>query len=269
MEQEHPVEQIQQLVLVAGDAADEHRPVRPARISSIKPWLHTQRCDPSHSSSGRCGPQARWPATSSQYESCGVIVRIDGQQAAASQLPRNQHAAGARIPVMAGELPDWRHERRRLPAHLMAEAAANPGGSVAEIDGVMVTDPDGYVPLEAIIGFYVIGPDGRATGEYLRNPSYGAVRDDFARLESPGRWLGWLPGEPGAAIRAQLEELLARQVAGSVVEWVKVIDEPAFLATAVRPPAGPGQQIVRRAAVAVPFAPGVRPPAGRRSSPVS
>jgi hypothetical protein len=89
------------------------------------------------------------------------------------------------------------------------------------------------------------------------------VRDDFARLESPGRWLGWLPGEPGAAIRAQLEELLARQVAGSVVEWVKVIDEPAFLATAVRPPAGPGQQIVRRAAVAVPFALGVRPPAGR------
>jgi hypothetical protein len=138
---------------------------------------------------------------------------------------------------MAGELPDWGHERRRLPAHLMAEAAANPGGSVAEIDGIMVTNPDGYVPLEAIIGFYVIGPDGRATGEYLRNPNRGPVRDDFSRLDSPDRWLGWLPGEPAAANRAQLQELLAGQVAGSVVEWVKVIDEPAFLATAVKPSA--------------------------------
>jgi len=44
---------------------------------------------------------------------------------------------------MAGELPDWGHGRRRLPAHLMAEGAANPGGSVAEIDGIMVTNPDG------------------------------------------------------------------------------------------------------------------------------
>ena len=52
------------------------------------------------------------------------MVRIDGQQAAASQLARDQHAAEARIPVMVAELPDWRHERRRLPAHLMAEAAA-------------------------------------------------------------------------------------------------------------------------------------------------
>jgi hypothetical protein len=163
---------------------------------------------------------------------------------------------------MAGELPDWRRERRQLPAHLMAEAAANPGGSVAEIDGGMVTDPDGYVPAEAIIGVFAIGPDGRATGEYLRNPGHGPVRDDFARLASPDRWLGWLPGEPGAAIRAQLQDLLAGQVAGSLVEWVKVIDEPAFLTTGVRAPADPDQLLVRRAAAAVPFALGVRPPAG-------
>jgi len=60
-----------------------------------------------------------------------------------------------------------------LPADLVAAAAANPGGSVAEIDGSVaeidgsvaeidgsvaeidgsvVSDPNGYVPPEAIIG---------------------------------------------------------------------------------------------------------------------
>jgi hypothetical protein len=48
--------------------------------------------------------------------------------------------------VVAGETPKWPHERRQLPAHLVAETAANPGGSVAEIDGSMVRNPDGYVP---------------------------------------------------------------------------------------------------------------------------
>jgi hypothetical protein len=83
----------------------------------------------------------------------------------------------------------WRRERRRLPEHLIAAAAANPGGSVAEIDRSVVSDPDGYVPAEVIIGFYLIGPDGRATGEFVHNLSFGPVRDDFARLESPDRWL--------------------------------------------------------------------------------
>ncbi len=164
---------------------------------------------------------------------------------------------------MAGELPDWRRERRQLPAHLIAEAAANPGGSVAEIDGSLVSDPDGYVPFEAIIGIFPVGPDGRATGEYLRNPRHGAVRDDFTRLESPDHWLGWLPGAPGSAVRAQLEDILAGQVPGSVVDWVKVVDEPAFLTTGVRPHGDPEQLTVRRAALAVPFTLGVRPPAGR------
>ena len=76
----------------------------------------------------------------------------------------------------------WRRERRQLPEHLIAEAAANPGGSVAEIDGSVVSDPDGYVPAEAIIGCYLVGPGGRATGEYVHNPSFGPVRDD---------WPGW------------------------------------------------------------------------------
>ncbi len=76
----------------------------------------------------------------------------------------------------------------------------------------MVSDPNGYVPPEAIIGVYPVGPDGQATGEFIRNPGYGTVRDDFTRLESPDHWLGWLPGSPAAAMRGQIEEILAGQV---------------------------------------------------------
>jgi hypothetical protein len=115
---------------------------------------------------------------------------------------------------VTGQPPEWPRERRKLLAHLTAEAAANPGGSVAEIDGSMVSDPDGYVPAEAIIGCFIVGADGRATGEYARNPGYGPVRDDFTRLESPDHWLGWLPDTPARDVRRQLEELLAAQVEG-------------------------------------------------------
>jgi hypothetical protein len=55
------------------------------------------------------------------------------------------------------------------------------------------------------------------------------VRDDFNRLESPDHWLGWLPGAPSAAVRAQIQDILTGQVPGSVVDWVKVVDDPAFL----------------------------------------
>jgi hypothetical protein len=113
------------------------------------------------------------------------------------------------------------------------------------------------------MGAYVVGPDGRATGEYVHNPNFGPVRDDFARLESPDRWLGWLPGPAGRAVRAQLQDLLAGQVPGSVVDWVKVTDEPAFLTVGVKADNDPGVLTVRRAAVAVPFALGVRKPPGR------
>ncbi len=164
---------------------------------------------------------------------------------------------------MAGEMAGWRRERRQLPEHLIAEAAANPGGSVAEIDRSVVSDPDGYVPAEAIIGCYLVGPDGSASGEYVHNPGFGPVRDDWARLESPDRWLGWLPEPAGQAVRAQLQDMLAGQVPGSVLEGVKVIDEPAFLTVGVRSASDPGVLTVRRAAVAVPFALGVRKPAAR------
>jgi hypothetical protein len=164
---------------------------------------------------------------------------------------------------MSDGIPDWPREKRQLPSGLTAAAAANPGGSVAEIDGSVVRDPDGYVPPEAIIGVYLVGPDGRATGDYVRNPGHGPVRDDFTKLESPDHWLGWLPDTPGRSVRTALEETLAGQVAGTVVEWVKVVEEPAFLTVGVRSSSDLNQLIVRRAAIAVVFALGVRAP-GRK-----
>jgi hypothetical protein len=157
-------------------------------------------------------------------------------------------------------MPDWPREHRVLPPHLAAEAAANPGGSVAEIDGTMVTDPDGYVPAEAIIGCYLVGADGRATGIYVRNPGHGPVRDDFARLEQPDHWLGWLPDTPARSVRGELQDLLSLQVEGSVLDWVKITDEPVFLTVGVRSPADPQRLVVRRAGLAVIFALRVRPP---------
>lgn len=164
---------------------------------------------------------------------------------------------------MGDQTPEWPRERRQLPAGLIAAAAANPGGSVAEIDGSVVSNPDGYVPPEAIIGAFLVGPDGRATGDYVRNPRHGPVRDDFTNLESPDHWLGWLPDTPGRSVRTALERILAEQVAGAVVEWVKVVEEPVFLTVGVRSSSDPDRLIVRRAAIAVIFALGVGAP-GRR-----
>jgi hypothetical protein len=161
---------------------------------------------------------------------------------------------------MTDQQRQWPIERRSMPAHLAAEAAVHPGGWVYEIDGSMVSNPDGYVPAEAIMGGYAVGPDGRPTGEYARNPGHGLVRDDFCRLEAPDHWLGWLPDTPAASVRGQLQLTLTGQVPGSVVEWVKIIDEPAFLTVGVRSPSDPETLLVRRAALAVVCALRVRPP---------
>jgi hypothetical protein len=55
-----------------------------------------------------------------------------------------------------------------VPPELLSEASARPGGTVAEIDGSMVSDPNGYIPNEAILGVFLVGPDGVPTGEYRR-----------------------------------------------------------------------------------------------------
>jgi hypothetical protein len=161
-------------------------------------------------------------------------------------------------------MKDWLRERREVPAEILAEAAANPGGSVAQIDGDLVADPNGYIPGEAVMGVFVVGPDGVPTGEFLHNPNYGTVLDDFTRLSSPDHWLGWLPGEPAMAVRQAIADALTGQVPGSVVPWVKVIDEPVFLTGGTRAPDDPEKIVVTRAALAVPFALSVVPPNGER-----
>ena len=76
---------------------------------------------------------------------------------------------------MTDQGPQWPIERGTMPAHLAAEAVANLGGWVYEIDGSMVSNPDGYVPAEAILD----------------------------------HWLGWLPDTPAASVRGQIQATLA------------------------------------------------------------
>jgi len=127
----------------------------------------------------------------------------------------------------------------------------------------MVSDPNGYVPAEAIIGCYIIGDDGVATGEYVHNPRYGKVQDEFERLESTDG-LGWLPAAPSEAVRGEVASALSAQVEGARLEWFKVVDDPVFLTGGVRDPDDPTKAVIRRAALAVPFALSVSTPSQRR-----
>jgi hypothetical protein len=119
------------------------------------------------------------------------------------------------------------------------------------------------VPPEAIVGAYVIGADRRPTGDYLRNPRYGPVRDDLTRLESPDRQLGWIPGDPARAVRGTTRGAAGRPGRRITRGVVKAIDEPHSPRPLPGSPSGADGLIVRRAAVAVPSALGVRLP-GRR-----
>lgn len=148
---------------------------------------------------------------------------------------------------------------------LVAQAAASPGGSVAEIDSELVGgNADGYVPGEAIRGCWIVGPDGALTGEYAENPNYGTPADDFTRLAEMDHFWHWLPDEPAAAVRASLTNLLTQQVPGAVLEWVKVTDTPEVVTGGRRVPDDPNQILLVRTALAVPFALSVTSPDGRR-----
>ncbi|GAA2661178.1 hypothetical protein GCM10010400_19770 [Streptomyces aculeolatus] len=63
---------------------------------------------------------------------------------------------------------------RTPPPELVAEARRHPGGWVYEIDGAMVSDPNGEVPPTAIIGAWEVAQDGELTGTYQANPNYGS-----------------------------------------------------------------------------------------------
>lgn len=87
----------------------------------------------------------------------------------------------------------WRRTMRTPPedAGLIAEAAANAGGSVAVIDSAMVGgDASGFVPAEAIHGCWIVGADGVLTGEYAENPNHGTPTDDFTKLAEMDHYWG-------------------------------------------------------------------------------
>ncbi|MEU6310948.1 hypothetical protein [Streptomyces sp. NPDC047014] len=142
---------------------------------------------------------------------------------------------------------------------MRAEAARAPGGRVAEIDQAHVDDVDGYVPSEAIRGFWLVDSRGKLTGEYEANPHYGVPQDDFSKFTVPGQWLGWLGDDPVAVVREGIEGCLRPQVADAVVDWVKILETPRFL-SAMLPV--PGDQtrvaLLSRMAFAAPFALSVR-----------
>ncbi|WP_432079099.1 hypothetical protein [Streptomyces sp. YPW6] len=154
----------------------------------------------------------------------------------------------------------WRSQRKGIPKEpaLLAAAAENPGGSVAEIDPAYIDDPNGYVPPEAIRGAWLVDSSGKLTGEYQENPRHGAPQDDFSKLTEPDHWLGWLGDNPAAAIRKGIEESLRAQVADAVVEWVKILETPRFLTAGRQPSENDQVMLVTRAALAAPFALSVR-----------
>ncbi|MCP2322059.1 hypothetical protein HDA40_000566 [Hamadaea flava] len=147
--------------------------------------------------------------------------------------------------------------QRTPPDELIAEAAQNPGGYVYEIDGEMIGDPDGYIPPEAILGAWEVGPDGVLTGEYEPNEEHGPPQDDFSHLTEADHWLDWMGEDPAAAIRESVLEVLQDQVPDASLRWMKIVAEPRFL-TAGRPaPDDPDKLIVTRAALALSFGLGV------------
>lgn len=163
--------------------------------------------------------------------------------------------------------PDSSAEWRPVPPHVEAEAARHAGGTIAEIDGSLISDPDGYVPPEAIRGGWIVDPQGRATGEYRHNPRYGRpIPDDLTALRSDV-WMGWLPPpDPATAIRGAIAHMLDEQQPGSVLEWLQIVAPPRFLTSGRPRPENPGQMILVRSAIAVAFSLGVLPPGGRREN---
>ncbi|MFD0381355.1 hypothetical protein [Streptomyces sp. NPDC127112] len=162
-------------------------------------------------------------------------------------------------------------ERRRIlkspPPELVAEAAANPGGSVAAIDRSLVGDPNGYVPGEAVQGFWVVGQDGKLTGEFVENPNYGQPQDDFSKLTESGHWLVWIAEQPAAAVRDSIAGILAAQVPGAELEWIKILEEPRYLTGARRPDSDdPNHVIITRAGIALSFALSVNSPGRSRET---
>jgi hypothetical protein len=132
------------------------------------------------------------------------------------------------------------------PPELAAAAAANPGGSVAQIDGAWLDGAEGFVPAQAVIGAWKVGADGALTGDFDPNPRYRPPHDDLSQLTETSHWLGWLGDDPATAFRAS------------------GVDVPEYLTGGRKDPDDSAKLIVTRAGLAAPFALSVRTADGRR-----
>ena len=147
---------------------------------------------------------------------------------------------------------------------LAAAAAANPGGSVAQIDGAWIDDAEGFVPAQAIIGAWSVGADGLLTGDFEPNPRYGPPCDDLSQLTDTSHWLGWLGDDPAAALRASVVDVLTGQDADAELEWLLIVDVPEYLTGGRKDPDDSSKLIMTRAGLAAPFALSVRSADGTR-----
>jgi hypothetical protein len=88
------------------------------------------------------------------------------------------------------------------------------------------------------------------------------MADDLTLLDDTKHWLGWLGPRPRDAVRHELERILGQQVAGTVVEQMRITAEPHYL-TGGRPTEDdPDKVVVTRAALAAPFVALVKAPDG-------
>jgi hypothetical protein len=74
--------------------------------------------------------------------------------------------------------------------------------------------------------------------------------DDFSRLEDSRHMFEWFADAPEAAIRAQIEDMLCEQVAGSRLARIVVTSAPDWLTGGRRLDDDPGRMVLVRAAFA-------------------
>ena len=94
------------------------------------------------------------------------------------------------------------------------------------------------------------------------NPNPGTPpADDFAKLSSDATFIGQLGFDPEAMIREQITAMLVEEVPGTVVEWIKVTDEPRQLTAGIQ---GDTNFTVTRVGIAVPVEFSALAPSERR-----
>jgi len=124
------------------------------------------------------------------------------------------------------ENANWPQERHAVPDWIRENEPLPSGSFAYMVDQARVPAGASSAPIAAIVGCFLIGADGRATGAFLRNVEYVPDGDDITLLQSPDLHVEWLGGPPGLAVRQTLEELLSGQLPGARVRHVHVVDHP-------------------------------------------